>query len=125
MQNGYEAQLVRGEFWRAADTPNAALNTFLKTRPDDFLNYVYERPPEYIHGVLVEAAKLRVKEIKKYRKIMKGLRKMIKESHEDSDLWNQLRLVLWIIEDYKDASSAFKNAQKFGWSSEETSLVAM
>ncbi|MCK5151831.1 MAG: hypothetical protein KAQ65_08320, partial [Candidatus Thorarchaeota archaeon] len=125
LQKEFEAKLVRGDFWRAADTPNAAINQFLKDRPDDFLNYVYERPSEYIHGVIVEVAKMRKAEIKKYKKIEKGLRMMIKDSPKDSDLWNQLRLVLWIIEKYKDASSAFKTAQKFGWNSEETSLVAM
>ncbi|MHA1906192.1 MAG: hypothetical protein ACW98Y_02770 [Candidatus Thorarchaeota archaeon] len=125
LQEGYEAQLVGGEFWKTADTPNAAINSFLKNRPDDFLNYVYERPADYIHGLLVEFAKTRKAEIKKYKKIEKGLRKMIKEAPEDPDLWNQMRLVLWIIEKYSDASSAFKTAQKFGWNPEVTSLVAM
>ncbi len=125
LQKGYEAQLVAGEFWKASDTPNSAINNFLKDRPDELLNYEYERPSEYIHNLLIEFEKTRKAEIKEYKKIEKGLRKMIKETPENPGLWNQLRLVLWIIEKYSDASKAFKNAQKFGWNSEETTLVAM
>ncbi|MBE0525828.1 MAG: hypothetical protein IH631_02730, partial [Candidatus Thorarchaeota archaeon] len=37
MENDYEQQLVSGELWRVSDTPQAALNDFLKGRSEEFL----------------------------------------------------------------------------------------
>ncbi|MDF1541165.1 MAG: hypothetical protein P1Q69_19865 [Candidatus Thorarchaeota archaeon] len=125
LQEGYEAQLVQGEFWKASDTPSAALNAFLKDRPKDFLDFQFSRPPEYIFGFLKEIKKTRTQEIKKYKKIEKKLKKMVKAEPEDADLWNQYRLVLWIIENYKEASTAFQTAKKLGWNNDQTTLVAL
>ncbi|MFW9910194.1 MAG: type IV pilus biogenesis/stability protein PilW [Candidatus Thorarchaeota archaeon] len=125
MQRGYELQLVNGEFWRASDTQKVALNNFLKNRPKEFLNFVFDRPPDYIHALLVEAAKNRKQEIKQFKKIESGLRKSLKDAPEDADLWNQLRLVLWIQGKFSDSSSAFQKAKKFGWNTEMTSVVGL
>jgi len=125
MQKGYEAQLVQGEFWRVSDTPSAAINAFLKERPKEFLDFQFDHSPEYIHGLLKEVKKIRTQEIKKYKKIEKNLKKMVKAEPEDANLWNQYRLVLWIVEKYKEASSAFQTAKKLGWNTEEKSVVAL
>lgn len=125
MQSGYEQMLVRGDFWRTSDTPNAAFNSFLKGRPDEFISYVFEREPEYILGLLERAAHMRDAEIKKHKAIAAKLRKMIKDSSDDPDLWNELRLVLWIIGDYKKASEAFKSAQSLGWTGSVSTVVGI
>jgi tetratricopeptide (TPR) repeat protein len=125
MQSGYEQMLVRGDFWRTGDTPNAAFNSFLKDRPDEFISYVFEREPEYILGLLELAAHMRDDEIKKHKTIEGRLRKLIKDNPEDPDLWNELRLVLWIIGDYKEASEAFKNARSFGWTGSVSTVVGI
>lgn len=125
MQEGYEAQLVQGEFWRASDTPSAALNAFVKGRSKEFLEFQFSRSPDYIFRFLKEIKKIRTQEIKKYKKIEKKLKKMLKAEPEDADLWNQYRLVLWIIENYKEASTAFQTAKKLGWNNDQTSVVAL
>jgi len=125
LQEGYEAQLVQGDFWRTSDTPSAAFNAFLKGRPKEFLDFQFSRTPEYIFSLLKEIKKLRSEEIKKYKKIEKKLKKMVKAEPENADLWNQYRLVLWIVEKYKESSDAFQQAKKLGWTNEQTSVVAL
>lgn len=115
LQDEYEKMLVRGDFWRTNDTPNAAFNQFLKDRPDEFLNYEIERPAEYIHDLLVKASKAKESEVKKYKLIKKNLKHLMKDNPEDPDLWNEYRLVLWILGEYKEASTAFKTARDYGW----------
>ena len=124
-QRGFEKQLVEGEFWRAKDTPRSALNEFSKDRPTEFMKHTLNRPAEYIHGLLKEAAKRRKAEIKQYKKLAKQLKKELKNDEENPELWNQLRLVLWIVGDYTESSKAFQTAKKHGWSSDETYLVAL
>jgi hypothetical protein len=124
-QGGFEKQLVQGEFWRSKDTPRSALNDFARDRPDEFMTHVLNRTPEYIHALLKDASKRRKNEIKQYKKLAKKLKKEAKEDPENPELWNQLRLVLWITEDYSESSKAFQTAKKLGWSSDETYLVAL
>lgn len=124
-QSGFEKQLVQGEFWRAKDTPRSALNEFVKDRPAEFMKHVLNRSSDYIHGLLKEAAKRRKNEVKQYKKLATQLKNELKNDEENPELWNQLRLVLWIIGDYSESSKAFQNAKKFGWSSDETYLVAL
>lgn len=125
MENGYEHQLVTGELWRVADTPQSAINAFLKGRSKEFLEYALDRSPEYIHDLLESAAEARKQEIKQYKKLEKNVRNEIKGDLKNSELWNKLRLLLWIIEDYKEATEAFKTAKSLGWTSEQSKLVAL
>ncbi len=125
MQNNYEEQLVGGELWRVADTPTAALNHFLKGRPDEFLSYYFDRPADYIYALLEESEKARKEEIKKCKKYLKFVKKEIKESPDNPNLYNKLRLLLWLIGKYSEASEAFKKAKKLGWSLDERMLVSL
>ncbi len=125
LQEGYEAKLVQGEYWRATDTPSAAIIAFLKDRPKEFLDFQFDRSPEYIYNLLKEIKKMRSEEIKKYKKIEKNLKKMVKAEPEDANLWNQYRLALWIVEKYKESSTAFQTAMKLGWNAEQKSVVAL
>ena len=125
MQGGYEKLLVEGEFWRAKDTPRAALNQLTKGVPSEFLSYKLERDAEYIRNLLKSILKLRQEEIEEYKGIEKGVRKEIKENPEDPDLWNKLRLLLWILGKYPESSEAFRKAKKFGWDKSSSHLVAL
>ncbi len=125
MENSFEHELVTGDLWRVADTPRSAINSFLKGRSKEFLDYTLERPPEYIYDLLQSLAKYRKEEIKQYKKLLKNVRKEIKEDSENAELWNKLRLLLWITENYKEAAEAFKTAKKLGWTAETSKLVAL
>lgn len=125
MEHDYEQQLLTGELWRVKDTPQAAMNDFLKGRSNEFLDYTLERPADYIHGLLETAAKNRKDELKHYKKLVKLVRKEIKDDKENPNLWYKLRLVLWISENYSESSEAFKKAKELGWSSENSALVAL
>jgi tetratricopeptide (TPR) repeat protein len=125
MQKGYEAQLVTGEFWRVKDTPKAAINAFMRERPDEFLKYPVGILSEQIHEILRKAQASRKLEIKQYKKLVKNIRKEIKADKEDPNLWNKLRLVLWIIGKYNESSEAFKTAKQLGWTIESSTLVAL
>ncbi|MGY5872839.1 MAG: hypothetical protein RTV72_11380 [Candidatus Thorarchaeota archaeon] len=125
MEKDYEQQLVSGELWRVKDTPQAALNDFLKGRSKEFLDYTLDRPADHIRGLLETLDKNRKAELKNYRKLVKMVKKEIKEDKENPELWNKLRLVLWISEKYAESSEAFKTAKKFGWTPEESALVAL
>ncbi|TFG33677.1 hypothetical protein EU527_07260 [Candidatus Thorarchaeota archaeon] len=125
MENEYENQLVTGELWRVADTPQSAINNFLKGRSKEFLDYTLDRSPEYIHDLLMVVANARKQEIKQYKQLEKNVRREIKEDSENPELWNKLRLLLWITKNYKEAADAFKTAKSFGWTSEQSKLVAL
>lgn len=125
MEHEYEEQLVSGELWRVSDTPQAALNSFLKGRSKEFLDYPLDRPADHIYGLLQTAAKNRKNEIKYYKQLAKLVRKEIKEDKENPNLWYKLRLVLWMAEGYTESSEAFKTAKKFGWSQDTSAIVAL
>lgn len=125
MENGYEHQLVSGELWRISDTPQAAINAFLKGRSKEFLEYTLDRSPEYIRELLLEVAGQRKHEVKQYKQLEKNVRKEIKDDSENSELWNKLRLILWITGKYKEATEAFKTAKNLGWNAEQSKLVAI
>ncbi len=125
LQAEYENMLVRGDFWRTNDTPNAAFNQFLKEKPDAFLDFEFERSSEYIYDLLIKASEGKKSEIKKYKLVKKNVKKLIKDNPEDADLWNELRLVLWILGDYKEASLAFKTARDHGWTGTVSSVVGL
>ena len=125
MENDYEEQLVTGELWRVADTPQSAINGFLKGRSKEFLEYNLNRSPEYIHDLLQSVAKERTQEIKEYKKLEKKVRKETKDDPNNPELWNKLRLLLWIIEKYSESAEAFKTAKSLGWTKEQSKLVAI
>ena len=125
MQREYEGQLVGGELWRVADTPTAAINHFLKNRPDEFLSYVFDRSPDYIRTLLEEADKARKAEIKEYKRFVKFVKREVKASPDDPNLHNKLRLLLWLAGKYSEASASFKKAKKLGWIQDESRLVSL
>ncbi|TFF92034.1 hypothetical protein EU545_02190 [Candidatus Thorarchaeota archaeon] len=125
MQKEYENQLIQGELWRSKDTPRSAINDFVRDRPDEFMEHVLDRSVEYIQRLLKSVAELRKKEKKQYKKLEKAVRAEIKEDPENPELWNKLRLLLWMVGKHSEASKAFRNARKLGWSSEKSELVAI
>ncbi|MGY5860541.1 MAG: hypothetical protein RTU63_14315 [Candidatus Thorarchaeota archaeon] len=125
MEKDYEQLLVSGELWRIKDTPQAALNDFLKGRSKEFLAYTLDKPADDIRGLLTTAAKNRKNEVKFYKNLAKLVKKEIKEDKENPHLWNKLRLVLWMAEKYPESSEAFKTAKKFGWTPETSVLVGI
>ena len=125
MESDYEQLLVSGELWRVKDTPSAALNDFLKGRSKEFLDYPLEKPADHIRSLLENAAKTRKDELKQFKKLVKLVKKEIKEDKKNPALWNKLRLVLWMVENYTESSEAFKKAKELGWSPETSALVAL
>ena len=125
MQTGYEQQLVSGELWRVKDTPKAAINAFMKEQPEEFLKYPVGILSDQIHEILKKAQESRKLEIKQYKKMVKNVRKEIKEDKDNPDLWNKLRLVLWIVGKYNESSEAFKTAKSLGWTTDTNTLVAI
>jgi len=125
MQSGYEEKLVNGELWRVKDTPKAAINAFMKERPEEFLSYPVGILSDQILEILKNAQASRKLEIKEHKKLVKNIRKEIKEDKKDPNLWNKLRLVLWIIGKYNESSEAFKTAKQLGWTVETSTLVAL
>ncbi|RDE11834.1 MAG: hypothetical protein C4K49_11150 [Candidatus Thorarchaeota archaeon] len=125
MQGGYEQLLVKGELWRANDTPRAALNQVEKALPPELMDYVLSRPGVYIHSVLDSAFAERQQEVMTYERLEKGIRSEIEKSPEDPDLYNKLRLLLWILGRHRESSEAFKTAKKLGWKPEASRLVTI
>jgi hypothetical protein len=125
MMSGYEEQLVTGELWRVKDTPKAAINSFMRNQSEEFLKYPVGVLSEQIHGILQKAAESRKREKKQYRKMVKNVRKEIKDDKDNSNLWNKLRLVLWFTGKYNESSEAFKTAKQLGWTVESSTLVAI
>jgi len=54
----------------------------------------------------------------------KGLSAELEEKPDDPELWNQLRLILWILGRYDEASYVFKKARKLGWDKKKPKTVA-
>ncbi len=125
LQHEYERQLLQGEIYKTADTPRAAFTRFAKGRPDEFLNYTFNRPPEYIYDVLTKAQKARQKEIEQYSKFEAAAKAETEAEPDDPDAWYKLRLLLWIIGKYKEASQAFQKAKSLGWEPDRTPVVAI
>ncbi len=123
MQSSYESRLVHGEVHRKKDTPMAIINSFLKDTPVEFQSYVLQRPGEFISGVLRAARAQSDREIQRYSRIETGLKRDLEKSPKDPELWNQLRLTLWVLGRYDEASEAFKKAKKLGWDKKKTKLV--
>ena len=113
------------EIRREKDTPNAIVNSFLKETPIEFQSYTLERTGEFINGVLQAAQSVNHKDLVRYKLIEEKLRKRIEENTSDPDLWNELRLVLWIHGRYEEASDAFKKAKKLGWEPSKSKTIGV
>ena len=125
MQQDYEKQLVTGELWRVKDTPKSAINAFMQDLPDEFLNHPIGILSEQIQEVLKKADETRRQEKKQYKKLEKRVRAEIKADKKNPDLWNKLRVLLWVLGKHNESSEAFKTAKELGWSIENSTLVAL
>jgi tetratricopeptide (TPR) repeat protein len=125
MQYDYERQVLEGDLYKTTDTTGAAMNRAVKQLSKEALAHVFSRPPKYIHGVLLTAKKLRKIEAKRYKSMLKSAKAETKAHPEDPNAWYKLRLLLWIIGKYKEASEAFRKAKKLGWDTSITSVVAL
>ncbi|MBY8998776.1 MAG: hypothetical protein KGD60_13700 [Candidatus Thorarchaeota archaeon] len=125
MQTDYERRLLQGELRREKDTPNEAINTFLKETPIEFQSYVLKRPGPFVQGVLQAMHTQSDREIARYKRTEDGIRKELEKHPKDPELWNQLRLALWILDDFDEASEAFKKAKKLGWDKKMSKTVGI
>lgn len=125
MQTGYEERLVKGDLWKTTDTPKTVITQFQKTLPSELVDYVLERPVGYIQSVLQSAYTQQLHDIKDYERLEEGVRSEIKDSPNDPDLYNKLRLLLWVLGRYKESSQAFRIAKKLGWRQENSKLVGL
>jgi tetratricopeptide (TPR) repeat protein len=125
MQHGYETQLVNGEFWRTKDTPAAAINAALRGRPTEFLTHILDRPADYVYGLLEQAIASRKSELDEYAKIESGIRTELEADPDNPHLWNKLRLLLWLLGQYKGSSEAFQKAKRLGWDASSAEFVAL
>jgi len=125
MQHGYETQLVRGEFWRTKDTPAAAINAALRGRPTEFLTHVLDRPADHIYSLLEQAVASRESELDEYKRFESGIREELEADPDNSHLWNKLRLLLWLLGQYKESSKAFQKAKRLGWDASNAEFVAL
>lgn len=125
MQSGYERQLVTGELSGVKDTPKSAINAVMREMPKEFLAHPIGLLSDQIELALKKADECRREEKKHYKGLVKGIRAEIKADKKNADLWNQLRVLLWILGKYTEASEAFKTAKELGWSPERSNLVAI
>lgn len=124
-EHGFEQQLVTASLWRMKDTPSSALNKFLTGRPNEFMTYILDRPVQYIKQVLDTAIEETTKEQKQLERYEAVIRREIEQNPEDPDLWNRLRLVLWMQGNYKEATTAYRKAKGFGWDPKTSQLVGV
>jgi tetratricopeptide (TPR) repeat protein len=125
MQTDYERRLVEGDLRRERDTPGATINSFLKETPLEFQSYVLQRSGEFISGVLRAAQVINKREIERYERIENRLSAELEEYPDSPELWNHLRLALWILGRHDEASFAFKQAKKLGWDKGKSGTVAV
>ncbi|MGD9397012.1 MAG: hypothetical protein PVJ05_11335 [Candidatus Thorarchaeota archaeon] len=125
MQTEYERRLLHGELRREKDTPNEAINTFLKETPIEFQSYVLKRPGPFVQGVLHAIFTQSEREMDRYKRTEVGLRKDLERQPKNPELWNQLRLVLWVLGNYEEASDAYKKAKKLGWDKTKSKTVGV
>ncbi|TFG09645.1 hypothetical protein EU538_04345 [Candidatus Thorarchaeota archaeon] len=125
MQNDYERMLVEAELHEARHKPKAAIETLEKSLSEDIKNYELIHSAEQVRKALHSAKEARMKEIEQYKKIEEGIRREIKETPDDPNLYNQLRLLLWIQGRYRAAKNAYVKATKRGWTPETSKLVAL
>ena len=125
MEREYEERLIDGDIRREDDTIGATFTGYLKDTPSEFQSYSLERSGEYIRGVLMAAQSQSMRDLQRYAKIEQALQKRIKDNPKNPDLWNELRIALWIQGKYDDASEAYKKAKKFGWDRRKSETVGV
>lgn len=125
LQSDYERRLLEGELRRKTDTPTAAINSFLKDTSAEFQSYVLQRSGEFISGVLRAAQVVSQREIDRFERMEKRLSAELEEKPNDPELWNQLRLVLWVLGRHDEASFAYKEAKRLGWEKRKSRTVAI
>jgi hypothetical protein len=125
MQHDYENQLVTGQLWRAKDTPKSAINAFMRDKPEEFLEHSIGILSAQVQECLKNADESRRKEKKQYKKLEKRVRAEIKADKKNPNLWNKLRVLLWILGKHNESTEAFKTAKDLGWSEEASTLVAL
>ncbi|MFX0108069.1 MAG: hypothetical protein ACFE7R_07285 [Candidatus Hodarchaeota archaeon] len=125
MQKDYERRLLEGDIRRESETPSATINSFLKDTPSEFQSYVLQRPGAFIAGVLRAVEATNKREIDRFQRMEARLSEELAHRPNDPELLNQLRLVLWILGRYEEASSAFKRAKKLGWDKKKTKTVGI
>ncbi|MFX1602739.1 MAG: type IV pilus biogenesis/stability protein PilW [Promethearchaeota archaeon] len=125
MRGGCEKLLIEGNLWRAADTSSAAINQAVKGAPKEFLSYPLLRSASHIRFVLDSVIRERSSEMKEYKRMEKGVRRELKSDPDNPELWNKLRLLLWILGRYKESSEAFQKAKKLGWDKSTSHFVAI
>ncbi|MHA2352397.1 MAG: hypothetical protein ACXABX_04695, partial [Candidatus Thorarchaeota archaeon] len=94
-------------------------------RPEEFQSHCIGILSEQIQEVLQNADKSRREEKKQYKKLEKRVRAEIKADKKNPNLWNKLRVLLWILGKHNESSEAFKTAKDLGWSIESSTLVAI
>ena len=125
MQHDYERQLLAGELRREEDTPRSAMNAFLKETPLEFQSYVLEHGGEFIQGVLRATNTQSQREMKRFDRVEKGLRKDLEKDPRNPDLWFSLHLVLWITGRFEEASESFKKARKHSWDKKKSKIIGI
>ena len=125
MQKDYERRLLDGDLRREKDTLTYTINSFLKDTPTEFQSHALQRPGKFISGVLHAAHAVNEREIERYKRMEKRLSSQLEVVSDDPELWNQLRLVLWILGRYDEASFAFKEARKLGWDKKKSKTVGI
>lgn len=125
MQHEYERQLLAGELRREEDTPQSAINAFLKETPLEFQSYVLENSGDYIQGVLRAAHAQSQREMKRLERVEKGLRSDLAKDTRNPDLLFNLHLVLWLTGRYEEASETFKKARKYGWDKKKSKIIGI
>ncbi len=125
MQNDYERMLVEARLHEARDTPEAAIENLEDELSDETKNYQLIHSADQVRRALQSAKESRMREIEQYKEIEKRIRKQIKDEPKNPDLYNQLRLLLWIQGRYRAAKNAYVKATKSGWTPETNKLVAL
>jgi hypothetical protein len=125
LQSGYEKRLIQGELRRKSDTANATINTFLKETPIEFQSYTFERPGDFVQGVLKASLAQKRREIIRYERILEGVKRDLEKIPNDPNLWNMMRLSLWVLGRYDEANVAAKKAEKLGWNPKQSKIVGV
>ncbi|TFF91815.1 hypothetical protein EU545_02865 [Candidatus Thorarchaeota archaeon] len=125
MQNDYEKMLVEAELHEARHKPKAALGGLEEELSEETKTHELVHSTEHIYRSLQSAKEARIKEVERYKRIEKGIRRELKEDPDDPDLYNQLRLLLWIQGRYRAAKNAYVKATERGWNPENSKLVAL
>ncbi len=125
MEEEYESRLVEGDIRREDDTLSHTFTEYLKETPIEFQGYTLARSGDFIRGVLMAAKTQSERDIIRYQRIETSIRKKLEGKPNDSELWNELRIALWIQGKYEDATGAYKKAKKLGWNKSKSKTIGV